>query len=59
MADAFDLRLFASFIRKVDNADDYYIEDIEGSPEAGIVGSQRKSFQSTYLPQLWRYYCPL
>ena len=56
MADAFDLRLFSSFIRKVDNADNKYIEDIEGSPEAGIIGSQKKMFElMEYEHNLWEF----
>jgi len=42
---AFDLRLFASTIVKVSNPEDLYIEDIYGSPEAGILGAQQESFK--------------
>ncbi len=56
MEDAFDLRLFSSFIRKVDNPDDLFIEDIEGSPEKGILGSQKKMFELMELEHnMWEF----
>ncbi len=44
-SDAFDLRLFASTIVKVENPDDLYIEDEEGSPEKGIIGSKKAEYK--------------
>ncbi len=44
-SDAMDLRLFASTIVKVSNPDNLYIEDIEGSPEKGIIGSQTAMYK--------------
>jgi len=56
MADAFDLRLFSSFIRKVDNPDDDFIEDIAGSPEQGILDSQKKMYELfEYENNLWEF----
>ena len=41
LADAFDLRMFSSYIIKVANPDDEYLMDIYGSEKGGILASQK------------------
>ena len=40
LADAFDLRLFSSFITKLSNPDNSSLEDIYGGPQQGILAAQ-------------------
>ena len=56
LADAFDLRLFSSFITKVSNPDNASLEDINGSPQLGMLASQNAANQLIeYEYNLWSY----
>lgn len=45
LADAFDLRLFSSYIIKVSNPDNHYLVDIYGDGKAGIIAAENASLQ--------------
>ncbi len=45
LADAFDLRLFSSYIIKVSNPDDHYLVDIYGDGKAGIIAAENAAMQ--------------
>lgn len=55
--DAFELRLFSSYIIKVSNPTDEYIVDIYGGdPRTGIMASQWKAFElMEYEHNLWEF----
>lgn len=56
MADAFDLRLFSSYIIRVSNPDDAYLEDIYGTPEKGIVASYKTMYELLeFEHNLWSF----
>jgi gliding motility associated protien GldN len=55
--DAFDLRLFSSYIIKVSNPDDAYLVDIYGGDQnKGIMASQWAAFELLeYEHNLWEF----
>jgi len=55
--DAFELRLFSSYIIKVSNpSDDYLVDIYGGDPAVGIMASQWKSFElMEYEHNLWEF----
>jgi gliding motility associated protien GldN len=57
LADAFELRLFSSYIIKVSNPNDEYIVDTYGGdPKVGIMASQWKAFELLeYEHNLWEF----
>ncbi|MCP4522572.1 MAG: gliding motility protein GldN [Cytophagales bacterium] len=56
LADAFELRMFSSYIVKVSNAEDNYLEDIYGNPKTGIMASQWKAFELLeFEHNLWEF----
>ena len=57
LADAFELRLFSSYIAKVSNPDDEYLVDIYGGdPYTGILASQWKAFELLeFEHNLWEF----
>lgn len=56
LADAFDLRLFSSFITKVSNPDNASLEDMYGSPQQGLLASQNAANQLIeYEYNLWSF----
>lgn len=56
LADAFDLRLFSSFITKVSNPDNASLEDIYGGPQQGILAAQNAAEQMIeYEYNLWSF----
>ena len=56
LADAFDLRLFSSFITKVSNPDNSSLEDIYGGPQQGILAAQTTAEQMIeYEYNLWSF----
>lgn len=57
LADAFELRLFSSYIIKVSNPNDDYLVDIYGGdPKVGIMASQWKEFELLeYEHNLWEF----
>jgi gliding motility associated protien GldN len=56
LADAFDLRLFSSFITKVSNPDNSSLEDIYGGPMQGILAAQTTAEQMIeYEYNLWSF----
>lgn len=57
LADAFELRLFSSYIIKVSNPNDDYLVDIYGGdPKTGIMASQWKEFELLeYEHNLWEF----
>ncbi len=56
LADAFDLRLFSSFITKVSNPDNASLEDIHGGPKEGLLASQNAANQLIeYEYNLWSF----
>jgi gliding motility associated protien GldN len=56
LADAFELRLFSSYIIKVSNPTDAMLQDIYGDPERGIMASQWAAFELLeYEHNLWEF----
>jgi gliding motility associated protien GldN len=57
LADAFELRLFSSYIIKISNANDEYLTDTYGGdPKTGIMASQWKAFELLeYEHNLWEF----
>ena len=56
LADAFDLRLFSSFITKISNPDNARLEDLHGSPQEGLLASQNVANQLIeYEYNLWSF----
>ena len=57
LADAFELRLFSSYIIKVSNPNDEYLVDTYGGdPKVGIMASQWKAFELLeYEHNLWEF----
>jgi gliding motility associated protien GldN len=57
LADAFELRLFSSYIIKVSNPADEYIVDIYGgNPQVGIMASEWKAYELLeYEHNLWEF----
>ncbi len=57
LADAFELRLFSSYIIKVSNPNDEYLTDTYGGdPKTGIMASQWKAFELLeYEHNLWEF----
>ena len=56
LADAFELRLFSSYIIKVSNPKDEYLTDIYNDPEKGIMASQWKANELLeYEHNLWEF----
>lgn len=57
LADAFELRLFSSYIIKVSNPNDDYLVDVYGGdPKVGIMASQWKEFELLeYEHNLWEF----
>ncbi|KAA9331934.1 type IX secretion system ring subunit PorN/GldN [Adhaeribacter soli] len=56
LADAFDLRLFSSFITKISNPDNSSLEDIYGGPMQGILAAQTAAEQMIeYEYNLWSF----
>jgi gliding motility associated protien GldN len=56
LADAFELRLFSSYIIKVSNPSDAMLQDIYGDPERGIMASQWAAFiLLEYEHNLWEF----
>ena len=56
LADAFDLRLFSSFITKVSNPDNASLEDVYGGPQQGILAAQNAAEQMIeYEYNLWSF----
>ncbi len=57
LADAFELRLFSSYIIKVSNPNDEFLVDIYGGdPRVGIMASQWKAFELLeYEHNLWEF----
>nr|WP_293899409.1 gliding motility protein GldN [Sporocytophaga sp.] len=56
LADAFELRLFSSYIVKVSNAKDYYLADIYSDQTKGIMASQWAANELLeYEHHLWEY----
>lgn len=54
LADAFDLRMFSSYILKVANPDDDYLMDIYGGEKNGIIASQKAAMdQLEFESNLW------
>jgi gliding motility associated protien GldN len=57
LADAFELRLFSSYLVKISNPSDEYIEETYGGdPRTGIMASQWKAFEMLeYEHNLWEF----
>ena len=57
LADAFELRLFSSYIAKVSNPDDEFLVDIYGGdPYTGIMASEWKAFELLeFEHNLWEF----
>jgi gliding motility associated protien GldN len=56
LADAFDLRLFSSFITKVSNPNNSSLEDVYGGPQQGILAAQTTAEQMIeYEYNLWSF----
>ena len=57
LADAFELRLFSSYIAKVSNPDDEWLVDIYGGdPYTGILASEWKAFELLeFEHNLWEF----
>lgn len=57
LADAFELRLFSSYIIKISNPNDDYLVDIYGgNPKVGIMASQWKEFELLeFEHNLWEF----
>lgn len=56
LADAFELRLFSSYIIKVSNAGDQYLSDLYKDPETGIMSSQWAAYELLeYEHNLWEF----
>jgi gliding motility associated protien GldN len=56
LADAFDLRLFSSYITKVSNPNNANLEDIYGGPQQGILAAQTTAEQMIeYEYNLWSF----
>jgi gliding motility associated protien GldN len=56
LADAFELRLFSSYIIKVSNPSDAMLQDIYGDPQRGIMASQWAAFELLeYEHNLWEF----
>jgi len=56
LADAFELRLFSSYIIKVSNPTDAMLQDIYGDPARGIMASQWAAFELLeYEHNLWEF----
>ena len=56
LADAFELRLFSSYIIKVSNPNDAMLQDIYGDPQRGIMASQWAAFELLeYEHNLWEF----
>ena len=57
LADAFELRLFSSYIIKISNPNDDYLVDIYGGePKTGIMASQWKEFELLeFEHNLWEF----
>jgi gliding motility associated protien GldN len=56
LADAFDLRLFSSYITKISNPDNSSLEDIYGGPQQGILAAQTAAEQMIeYEYNLWSF----
>jgi gliding motility associated protien GldN len=57
LADAFELRLFSSYLIKISNPQDEYIEETYGGdPRTGIMASQWKAFEMLeYEHNLWEF----
>ncbi|HXA01357.1 MAG TPA: gliding motility protein GldN [Cytophagaceae bacterium] len=56
LADAFELRLFSSYIIKVSNPTDAMLQDIYGDPQRGIMASQWAAFELLeFEHNLWEF----
>ncbi|HSY60781.1 MAG TPA: gliding motility protein GldN [Cytophaga sp.] len=56
LADAFDLRLFSSYIIKVSNAQDQYLSDIYSDEQKGRMASNWSAYQlMEYEHNLWEF----
>jgi gliding motility associated protien GldN len=56
LADAFDLRLFSSFITKISNPDNATLEDTFGGPQQGLLAAQNTAEQMLeYEYNLWSF----
>ncbi len=56
LSDAFELRLFSSYITKVSNPNDEYIVDIYGQGQTGIMASEWKAFELLeFEHNLWEF----
>jgi gliding motility associated protien GldN len=56
LADAFELRLFSSYIIKVSNPSDAMLQDIYGDPQRGIMASQWAAFELLeFEHNLWEF----
>lgn len=56
LTDAFELRLFSSYIVRVSNAKDYYLADIYSDQKKGIMASQWAANElMEYEHHLWEY----
>lgn len=56
LADAFELRLFCSFITKVSNPDDASLEELHGGPKEGLFASQQAADKLLeYEYNLWSF----
>jgi gliding motility associated protien GldN len=56
LTDAFELRLFSSYIVKVSNAKDYYLADLYSDQQKGIMASQWAANElMEYEHHLWEY----
>lgn len=57
LADAFELRLFSSYIAKVSNPDDLFLVDVYGGdPYTGILASEWKAFELLeFEHNLWEF----
>ena len=56
LADAFDLRLFSSYITKVSNANDSYLTDIYNNSQKGIMASTWAAHElMEYEHNLWEF----
>ncbi len=56
LADAFELRMFSSYITKVSNPKDQFLVDIYGGGKTGIMASQWKAFELLeFEHNLWEF----
>lgn len=56
LQDAFDLRLFSSYITKISNPKGDYLEDTYGSPEEGVKASYKTMYDLLeFEHNLWEY----